>query len=71
MGIFSKFFGALKKTKDAISKKISQMEDPLNTYNNTSSTRINNSLRLRSEACNNINTHGVKDKVICCFCFKK
>jgi hypothetical protein len=54
-----------------ISKKISQMEDPLNTYNNTSSTRINNSLRLRSEACNNINTHGVKDKVICCFCFKK
>ena len=25
MGIFSKFFGALKKTKDAISKKISQI----------------------------------------------
>ena len=55
-----------------ISKKISQMKDPLNTYNNTSSTRINNSLRLRSEACNNNNnTHDVKEKVICCFCFKK
>ena len=27
MGIFSKFFGALKKTKDAISKKISQIFD--------------------------------------------
>ena len=25
MGIFSKFFGALKKTKDAISKKITQI----------------------------------------------
>ena len=25
MGIFSKFFGALKKTKDAISKKLSQI----------------------------------------------
>lgn len=25
MGMFSKFFGALKKTKDAISKKISQI----------------------------------------------
>ena len=25
MGIFSKFFGALKKTKEAISKKISQI----------------------------------------------
>ena len=45
------------------------MEDPLNTYNNTSSTRINtNSLKHRSEAFNNNNN---QCQIKCCSCFKK
>ena len=61
---------------DMITKKIVQMEDPLNTYNNTSSTRINNniSLKQRPGALNNNNNNtnnGNHDQIRCCSCFKK
>ena len=61
---------------DMITKKIIQMEDPLNTYNNTSSTRINiNSSKHRSEALNNNNNNNTNNndhyQIKCCSCFKK
>ena len=52
------------------------MEDPLNTYNNTSSTRINiNSIKHRSVALNNNNNNNTNNnnhyQIKCCSCFKK